>query len=378
MQAKLEQNVLLNDDDVSAILNHMESSQDIVLNAVDEMDFSPEDTALHSMGSLGMKQVGIATDYRPIEKELKGLFFQTFNSMTLGISWKELDAQPQLWETMQAQVRWCYSNGFPLTFGPLVNFSKEHLPKKVLDMKGHFEDICLCVRAYVEQVVKRFRPYVGAWIATSCVNSCFALGLTVMEQLEITAQVMQLIHELHPTSEVTTSFDQPWGDNILPAPLGAAETASNTMSPLECADLLLQTKLKISAFRLEFNVGYGAHATYNRHPAQWIRLLERWSLFGKPLFLSFSVPSSCNADEKARFHTAPLWDGWTPKQQTQWAAIVLPALMAKPSVAGIDWNGLRDYRTHDYPHGGLISTTGHVKKVQALLAELQKYFSNET
>ncbi|MDO5112961.1 MAG: hypothetical protein Q4E67_01155, partial [Planctomycetia bacterium] len=51
--------------------------------------------------------------------------------------------------------------------------------------------------------------------------------------------------------------------------------------------------------------------------------------------------------------------------------------LAKPYVYGIEWAVFRDYRPHDYPHAGLISVDGKIKRTQKILAEIQKFFSLE-
>ena len=65
------------------------------------------------------------------------------------------------------------------------------------------------------------------------------------------------------------------------------------------------------------------------------------------------------------------------RYQALWASYVLPILLVKPNVYGVDWCVFRDYRTHDYPNAGLITGDGRVKKAQVVLAEILKYFMTE-
>ncbi len=340
----------------------------------DVFDISSDDTAVHVIEAVTPKFVGVHLDYHLLEKEVKSIFFETFNHVNIDMAWNEIHAHPELLNEYDQQIEWCYSNGFSVTAGPIINFFPLHLPDFLMRYKGDFEAVCNRVRDYVERLVKRYRMKVTTWVATSRVNSFFPLGLTLLQQLELTVKVVGWIHEFQPTAEVLTSLDLPWGDNILPPPFGVADEDSKIYPTIVCADYLLRAKCKIAGFQLEFNIGYQTLSTYDRPLLDWSRLIDRWSHFGVPLYLQIRLPSSCEFDKKALIPNPPMWNGWTMRYQALWASNVIPVLLSKPNVYGIDWCVFRDYRPHDYPNAGLISIDGRVKRTQIILAEILKYF----
>lgn len=373
---------VFDEDSVMEMLRELEAENDSI-NALsasgfeeddDAFDISGDDTAVHVIEAVPPKFIGVHIDYNLLEKEVKELFFQTFNHVNIQMPWNKIQARPELLEKYDQQIDWCFSNGFSVTAGPIVNFFPSHLPETLAEVYGDFDAICAMVRAHVELLVKRYRKKVSTWVATSRVNSFFALGLTLLQQLELTVKVVGWIREFQPTAEVLTSLDMPWGDNVLPPPFGVEDEDSKNYPTIVCADYLLRSKCKIAGFQLEFNVGYQNLATYDRPILDWSRMIDRWSHFGVPLYLLIRVPSSCEPDKKALIPNPPLWNGWTMRYQALWASNVIPVLLAKPFVYGVDWCVFRDYRPHDYPNAGLITGDGRVKKAQAILADILKYF----
>lgn len=341
----------------------------------EEVDVSESGTAVHAIEAVPPKYIGSRLNNVALEKEVKGLFLETFNTVTVSLNWKRIFDDPEELDRIQHQIDWAYSNGYYVAAGPILDFSAPGLPELVTRTPGDMTAICFHVREHVQHVVKRFRNKVKMWIASGRVNTHFALGLSPMQQLELTARVMTWIREFHPTSKIGTSIDQPWGDGFLPPPIGVTESHEALMTPITCAEILIRSRFGPSTLVLEFNVGYRDRATYDRPLVEWSRLIDAWSQFRIPLFLSFRVPSACTRDLKATVPTPPIWQGWNIRQQNLFAGTVLPLALAKPLVYGVGWAVFRDYCAHDYPNSGLITADGRVKKTQNTLALLQRKFN---
>jgi len=386
-----EEEEIFDEERVSQLLMEMAGDSDDALKSVEEfrnsqdlgpedepsLDISSDDTAIHVVETVPPKYIGVHLDYNILEKEIKDIFFQTFNHVNISISWSKIIQKPDVLNEYDRQIDWCVSNGFSVTAGPILNFFPAYLPEMLMGHLGNFDLICEKVRDYVSLLVKRYRNKVSTWVATSRVNTYFPLGLTLLQQLELTVKIVGWIHEFHPTAEVLTSLDMPWGDNVLPPPFGVEDEESRTCPTIVCADYLLRSRCKINGFQLEFNVGYKNLATYDRPILEWSRLIDRWSRFGVPLYLQIRVPSSSEFDRKALIPDTPIWNGWTMRYQALWVSYILPILLVKPNVYGVDWCVFRDYRVHDYPNAGLITGDGRVKKAQVVLAEILKYFMTD-
>lgn len=365
----------MDEEDIVAFLQQIESTS--VTETSEEESFSSNDTALHIADALPPKYVGTRVDWTPLEKVVKPLFYETFNQLNIDLSWAKIDQNPEVLSDFEKQMAWANSNGFPVITGPIINFFPQHVPERLQKYRGDFGAISQAVRQYTEFVVKRFRSRVHTWIATARVNTYFPLGLTVLQQLELTALIIRWIREFQPTAEILTSIDQPWGEGVLNAPIGASGGTVEVLPPMTCAEMLFRSHLPLSGLQLEFNVGYLHRSSYDRPAVCWSRLLDQWSSLNVPLYLTFRVPSDSRPDPLASVPTPPIWKGWTSRQQAVWASQILPLLLAKPYVYGIEWAVFRDYRPHDYPHAGLISSDGKIKRTQKMLAEIQKFFSLE-
>ncbi len=368
------------EDAVSNFLSQLDISQNQddfdndFENSNDSDDISSDDTAVHVIEAVSPKYVGVNLGARRLSKEDKNIFFQTCNHIIIDTPWQLIHESPEQLQEYNTQIEWAKSNGFSVSVGPLLNFSPNHLPDYLRCMNGDYDAICHEVREHVAHIVKSYRSKVSTWIASSRANTFFPFGLTLLQQLELTGKIVSWIHEFHPTAEVLTSLDMPWGDNVLPPPFGARHEEAQIYPTIVCADYLLRSKCKIDGFQLEFNIGYQKRATYDRPIVDWSRMIDRWSHLGVPLYLQVRVPSSCEYDPLALNPDPPFWSGWTPRYQALWASHVLPVLLAKPNVYGIDWCVFRDSCPHDYPNAGLIDKNGQPKRVQQVLSEMLKYF----
>lgn len=375
-QTEPPENEDLDEEQMVALLQQMENTP-FLEDLPEEEHFSTNDTALHIADALPPKYVGTRLDWTPLEKVVKPLFFETFNQINIDLSWAKIDQNPETLSEFEKQMAWANSNGFPVTTGPVINFFPQHVPQRLQAFRGDFAAITQAVRQYTEFIVKRFRSRVNTWIATARSNTYFPLGLTALQQLELTALIIRWIREFQPTAEIITSIDQPWGEGVLNAPIGASGGNVEVLPPMTCAEILLRSHLPLSGLQLEFNIGYLHRSSYDRPAVCWSRLMDQWSSLNVPLYLTFRVPSASTPDPQATIPTHPIWKEWSSRQQAVWASQILPLLLAKPYVYGIEWAVFRDYRPHDYPHAGLISVDGKIKRTQKILAEIQKFFSLE-
>lgn len=381
-------------DDYAALMNAFLTPADYPLKAAESGLIGLKNEPVKSSVNTQIKWVGIRVDETELEEPVKELVLDTFNAVTIHLSWVNLAEKEEAWEAYQKQINWYHANGLFVTVGPLVNFDPLHIPKTVGKYRGNYGMICHFIREHVERVVKQLRGKVKQWIATTRMNSFFELGLTPQQQLELTAKVVCWIREFHPTATIITSVDQPWGDSLLqlspqtsllgaeelmltPPPSEPLMMEADIVPPWVCAELLIRSRLGLSGLNLEFNVGYPLTGSYDRPLVEWCRMIDDWSRLGLPLYLTFRVPSSSAEDPCATLKALPYWNEWNVRMQAFWASSILPVLLAKPLVHGITWGSLRDYRPHDYPHAGLINSRGVVKRTQNILAQLCEKFNLE-
>ena len=82
-------------------------------------------------------------------------------------------------------------------------------------------------------------------------------------------------------------------------------------------------------------VGYSPGGSLLRHPLEFNRLLDIWSSFGLPLWLSLCAPSSAIEDPLAQ-HKATVSPGiWSPAAQDAWAARFVPLALVNILITAV-------------------------------------------
>ena len=89
--------------------------------------------------------------------------------------------------------------------------------------------------------------------------------------------------------------------------------------------------------------------------------------------LNLSTPSAATADPRAKLTAkVELVSQQAKHPQREWAASVLPLLLARSTVQVILWNQLNDSVPHEFPHAGLFDADQQAKPTLALMRDLRK------
>ncbi len=222
------------------------------------------------------------------------------------------------------------------------------------------------VSSFVRAAVERYRSKVDYWICAGRLSAAGALPLSEQQRLRLVARTVEMVSSLDPDVPTLVSFDQPWAEYM--------RQRQSDFPPLHFADTLVCADIGLGGLMLETNVGYWPGGTLLRHPLEFGRQLDTWSLFGLPLWLSVSVPSGCDEDPLAQYKAATPSVHWTPAAQQAWVARFVPLLLAKPLVQGVLWNQVRDGDPHDFPHAGLFGDRNQAKLALRTLAAIRKRY----
>jgi hypothetical protein len=141
---------------------------------------------------------------------------------------------------------------------------------------------------------------------------------------------------------------------------------------LHFADALIRAGLGVSALMLELNVGYFPGGTQLRHDLEFNRLLDTWSSFGLPLWLSLSAPSDDIVDPLAQRKASVSPGTWDEATQRAWVSRLVSLAIVKPTVQGVVWNQLLDSQLHDFPHGGLFDARREAKPAFLALSAIRQ------
>lgn len=293
-------------------------------------------------------------------------FVATFNGANLPIRWRDIEVNEGLfdWSVTDTQIRWARQNKLAVSAGPLLQFDSHAWPDWLTLWEDDFESLLDIAARFLRNAVERYRNEVDYWHVAGRVNSADFLSLNEEEKLRLAAMAIEIVSELDPDKPLIIGFDQPWGEYM--------SRRDMDFPPLHFADALIRSGLPISGLSLEINVDYHPGGTLNRNLVEFSRLLDLWSIFGLPLWVSLSAASGNQEDPLSRRKDVCTTSQWTLATQQAWAARYLPLLLAKPFIQGIYWNQLRDAIAHDFPHGGLFDLNDKAKPVLRTLALLRQ------
>ncbi len=314
--------------------------------------------------------LGVNLGLRPLQQSAAEQVAETFNTAVVPFPWRKIEVGEgqQDFEPVDQQLAWCTGRGLRVCSGPLLQFDSDGFPDWLYLWEGDFENLVTFAVEHVQSLVRRYRNQVQLWQVAGRVNRDQLLSLTEEQRLRMVVHAIEAVRREDSRTPIVVSFDQPWGEY-----LGQAE---HDLPPWQFADALVRADLGISGLGLEINAGYHPQGSWHRHPLDYSRLLDRWSMLGLPLLLSVTTPSGTGDDARATSPARPLATDATPQTQQAWAERYLPLMLAKNCVQVLVWNQLQDAEKHDYLFGGLIDLSGDCKPAMETLGQLKAKYLN--
>ncbi|MEN6449654.1 MAG: hypothetical protein ABFC96_04100 [Thermoguttaceae bacterium] len=357
-------------DNPAESARHAEESLRASLDAAGQLSAAFADQSLTVRRNAGrpLGLLGADLGSTPLDSPTGRFFLQAFNTAEVPIGWHNTETTEgrYAWAVNDSQIEWCQRHHLKVLGGPLLMLDSAGLPDWLYLYEDDFESVLDLVSALVRAAVERYRGRVDAWVCAARVNTAEVLSLTEQQRLRLVARCVELTRALDPDTPALVSFDQPWAEYM--------RDRNCDFPPLHFADTLLRADLDISGLMLEMNIGYYPGGTLARHPIEFSRQLDTWSLFGLPLWISLCAPSAATADKLAARKASLPAGGWTPASQQAFAARFVPLALAKPAVQGVLWNQLRDNQPHDFPHGGVLDARGKPKPAMGTLAAIRKAY----
>jgi len=352
--------------DLSA--THAEAALSTALQAAEQLAAAYVDQAFTVRRRSGLLADSLGADLGDalLEESAARQFLQGFNTANVPLCWRAVEIDEGLFDFTvgDAQIAWCRQHRLKILAGPLVVLDPRALPDWLTLWEDDFESLLEVVTHYVQTVVRRYCGQVHLWQCAGRMNSSETLALSEEEQFQLVVQTVETIRKADPNGRIALSIDQPWAEYM--------SRRDVDFPPLHFTDALLRAGVELSALVLECNVGYYPGGTQPRPILEFSRMIDAWSFFELPLWISVCAPGAAGEDPQSRRKFAMLPDTWTPDAQQAWAASYVPLLLVKPGVQGVLWNQLRDDTPHDFPHAGLFDQDGRVKPALDVLAALRR------
>lgn len=307
---------------------------------------------------------GVGMHSHPIESlyefDLYAHFLQeAFHVVMPMPSWRELEPEPGCfqWERLEKRFTYPARFGFQILMGPLLTFDIQAFPTWLLPRigePGFFENNAT---RFVNALTERYGSTTYAWILANHVNSCAIADLPTSRCVSLIRILAQQIRSRGLDSPILIGINQPWGEYSLDH-VPEYDQVQIAESLMGCRD--------IDAFLLEMNFGFDRHQTLPHDPMSISGMIDQWSMLGKKLYASISVPSSISSGFFGQPMPVSEEYQWSEGMQQRWTDLLLKILLARRPVHGIFWNQLQDaeetledtksMESHLLPNGGLIDS----------------------
>ncbi len=292
------------------------------------------------------------------------------NTVSIPLSWHnvEMEETSYRWEAHDALLKWAESQHLAVHAGPLLDFSSAQLPGWLWLWERDPHSLATFMCRFVESTVRRYRGRIRRWQLTAGANCAHVLHLNEDQLLGLTFRLVEAARNVDPGLEIVIGIAQPWGEYMT--------QADRTRSPFIFADELIRAGLNPAALDLELLMGLTPRGSYCRDVLEVSRLLDLYFLLTIPLSVTLGYPSSAlpdpDADPELRLDAGRWRDGFTPQTQADWLGIYAPLALCKHYVHTVRWTHFSDADVHQFPHCGLVDSTGQIKPALLRLRDLRE------
>lgn len=316
-------------------------------------------------GSLPESPIGCGVTIEHNDNRLKGGLGSHFDFVQLPCPWKVISPEENeyQWQRMDDWAQWAAQQQKPVIAGPVISFEPSCLPDWLYIWEHDYDTVRDLIYEHVERVVSRYKNIVSMWNVVSGlhVNNHFTFNF---EQLmDLTRMCTMLVKKIQPAAKVMVEIRQPFGEYYAHNP--------KSIPPLMYADLIVQSAIAFDAFGMRMPMGQAVQGQYTRDLMQVSSLMDQYSHFGRPLYLTVSTPSSpvtemmiarADSDEPVDATSGYWRRPWSQPVQSRWLEAVFQIAISKPYVEAIAWQDLIDYPNIELPLSGLLDEEIRLKE----------------
>jgi hypothetical protein len=271
------------------------------------------------------------------------------------MSWRQFQPDEQSFQT-QAVDEWVQhltAKRLPIIGGPLIHLREQDLPDWMYIWENDLDTFRDLAFEYLQQVVFRYRKAISVWNVVAGLGSNTMFSMSFEQCVELTRLLVMQVKNVSPGARTLVTITQPFGDNRAKMLAGAP--------PLLYAEMIAQSGINFEGFGIELEMGVPQPGYFMRDLFQISCLLDRFSSFGKPVFLTaVTVPSRSTPDpaDKSQGKLDPSAGGrwrkpWDAELQADWMEAVYKLAISKPFVENIAWGTVADMN-HSIPGAGLL------------------------
>ncbi len=298
-----------------------------------------------------------------------------FDYAVLPIPWRMVQPTEQdfITEQIDEWVELLSRKRMPIIAGPLIQLREQDVSDWMYIWENEFDtmrDLCL---EYIQKIVYRYRKAVSVWNVVSGLGSNTLFPMSFEQCIEFTRLLVAQVKNVMPGARTLVSIAQPFGEHRQRMTTGAP--------PLLYAEMVAQSGINFEGFGVELEIGVPVPGEYTRDLFQYSSLLDRFSGFGKPVFVTgLCAPSRATPDggDRSEGKLDPSKGGrwrrpWDPQLQAEWLDAMYRLIFSKPFVESIAWSNVADIH-HTIPGGGLLDEMFQPRPSFLKLQDLREKF----
>ncbi len=308
------------------------------------------------------RTLGVRVHPNRDSEALREIVKRQFDLVTIPLNWREIEVEEGQynWDPIDRWVTWAQKEEIPVLLGPLLNFSKQSLPKWMYVWQHDYATCRDLVYEQVERVVQRYRNNVGIWNIASGLNVNANFQFTPEQMLDLTRMANLIARQTRKNARTMIELAQPFAEHCATDP--------KSVPPLMFMDRIVQEGIRVDCVGLQLLFGERGAGRASRDLMQISDVIDRFLVLEMPVVISaFGVPHE-TIDRKGGWWRQP----WSPEEQSRWMSRVFAVAMSKPYVETLIWTDLYDHAGAELPSGGLVTEDGRVKPVLRRLVNTRK------
>jgi hypothetical protein len=228
--------------------------------------------------------------------------------------------------------------------GPLLCFTKEYLPKWLLESHPDFEKIRECAYEFVSAAAARYGGMVRTWCVVSGLNAFNHFGFGFEQVLEITRAANRAVKTASERALRIIEVSNPWGEYY-------GQTA-DTIPPLVYMDMVIQSGINFDAFGLTMRFGADESGMYVRDMMQVSAILDSYAPISRPMYITnVEVPGRDGVADVSGFWHGP----WDKVKQAEWLDQFYRIALSKACIDGVMYSNFTDVADSVVPESGLMT-----------------------
>lgn len=294
-----------------------------------------------------------------------------FGFVTIPVNWGQIETHRgnYNYSSVDACINILARKRLAMCAGPLLRFTKEHVPGWLLQSGVGFEKVREAAYRFVSRTVARYAGSIHAWRVISGMNLFNDFGFSFEQILEMTRTANMAVRQRSDRVLKIVEISDPWGEYYATAP--------GTIPPLVYVDMVVQSGISFDAFGLELRVGRDEAGMHVRDMMQISSVLDYFGAVGKSLYITeLEVPSEGGGGSQEMEAAGEWHRPWDQLRQARWIEQFYKIALSKPFVEAVTYAHLTDVGDSAAARSGLLTAEFGVKKSFQVLKKLQEFIFN--